>query len=114
RALIDRISNAVDDLDSLITIAAGENPGIAVFLLAHSMGATIALRYTIAHQDRLGGLILSGPLAALEAAPAPQRIIVAIVSALAPKAGIVAIDPSSISRDPAVVSAYVEDPLVHH
>ena len=25
-----------------------------------------------------------------------------------------AVDPSLVSRDPAVVSAYVEDPLVHH
>ena len=44
-----------------------------VFLLGHSMGGTIALCYALAHQDRLAGLILSGPLAALDAAPAPLR-----------------------------------------
>jgi alpha-beta hydrolase superfamily lysophospholipase len=78
------------------------------------MGATISLSYAIGHQDRLSGMILSGPLAAMEAAPAPQRAIAAILSALAPKTGVLAIDPSLISRDPDVVSAYVADPLVHH
>lgn len=114
RALIDRISYAVDDLGMLISIAVRQHPQAALFLLGHSMGATISLRYAIAHQDRLDGLILSGPLAALEAAPALQRIIAGILSALVPRAGVLAIDPSLISRDPAVVSAYVEDPLVHH
>jgi acylglycerol lipase len=114
RALIDRISNAVEDLDALVAIAAQRHPGVSVFLLGHSMGATIALGYTVAHQDRLGGLMLSGPLAALEAAPAPQRMIAAALSALAPKTGLLAIDPALISRDPAVVGAYVGDPLVHH
>jgi len=114
RALIDRMSAAVEDLDALITIARGRHPSLAVFLLGHSMGATISLSYTAAHQDRLSGLILSGPLAALEAAPAPQRMIAALLSAVAPRTGLLAVDPALVSRDPAVVTAYVEDPLVHH
>jgi acylglycerol lipase len=114
RALIDRIANAVEDLDALVVLAAERHPGAAVFLLGHSMGATISLDYAAAHQDRLSGLVMSGPLAALEAAPAPQRLIAAALSALAPRAGLLAIDPALISRDPDVVAAYVEDPLVHH
>jgi len=114
RALIDRMSNAVADLDTLVTMCATEHPGAAVFLLGHSVGGTISLRYAIDYPERLSGLILSGPLAALDAAPAAQRIVAGILSAVAPKAGLLAIEPSLISRDPAVVSAYVEDPLVHH
>ena len=63
RALIDRMAYAVADLDALVAIAAGRHPGSQVFLLGHSMGATISLSYTLAHQDRLSGLILSGALA---------------------------------------------------
>ena len=37
-----------------------------------------------------------------------------MLSAIAPGLGIVDIDANLISRDPAVVKAYVEDPLVHH
>jgi acylglycerol lipase len=114
RALIDRLGYAVEDLDGLVAAVAREHPGSPVFLLGHSMGATISLSYTIAHQGRLRGLIMSGPLAALEAAPVRQRIIAGVLAAVAPKTGILAIDPSLVSRDPAVVSAYISDPLVHH
>jgi acylglycerol lipase len=114
RALIDHMPDAVADLHTLVTLAASRHPGAAVFLLGHSMGGTVALLYAIGHGDRLSGLLLSGPCAALDAAPAVQRMIAAVLSTVAPKAGLLAIDPSLISRDPAVVSAYIEDPLVHH
>ena len=67
RALIDRLDNAVADLDQVVVQALAEHPGTPVYLLGHSMGATIALRYAFLHQDRLAGLILSGALAAIEA-----------------------------------------------
>lgn len=37
-----------------------------------------------------------------------------ILSALAPKMGLLPVDARSISRDPEVVKAYVSDPLVFH
>ena len=78
------------------------------------MGATIALRYALRHQDRLAGLILTGPLAALEGAPAPLRAAASGLSIVAPRLRLVAIDPTQVSRDPGVVSAYVSDTLVYH
>jgi alpha-beta hydrolase superfamily lysophospholipase len=114
RALLDRVDNAVTDLDKVVVIAAGENPGLPMFLLGHSMGGLIAVCYAIAYQERLAGLLLSGPLAALEAASPPVRMTAAILSALTPQLGVFAVDASLVSRDPAVVKAYEEDPLVHH
>jgi acylglycerol lipase len=114
RALIDRVKNAVADLDSVVMLAAGDHPGLPVFLLGHSMGGTIAVSYAIVHQDRLAGLILSAPLAALAAAPAPMRVAARVLSALAPRLPLITIDAALVSRDPAVVDAYKEDPLVHH
>jgi alpha-beta hydrolase superfamily lysophospholipase len=114
RALIDRIDNAVADLDKLVVLAADANPGAPLFLLGHSMGGTIALSYALAHQRRLAGLVLSGPLAALEAVPAPMRMAARTLSVLAPRTPLIAIDSSQVSRDPAVVSDYQADPLVHH
>jgi alpha-beta hydrolase superfamily lysophospholipase len=78
------------------------------------MGGLIAVCYAIAYQERLAGLLLSGPLAALEAASPPVRMMAAILSALTPQLGVFAVDASLVSRDPAVVKAYEEDPLVHH
>ena len=114
RALIDRIDNAVADLDRLVVSACDAHPGTPVFLLGHSMGGTIGLSYALAHQQRLAGLVLSGPLAALEAVPAPMRITARTLSVLAPRTPLIAIDSALVSRDPAVVDDYRADPLVHH
>jgi acylglycerol lipase len=104
----------VGDLDALVTLAASAYPGTPVVLLGHSMGGAIALVYTMRHQSRLSALMLSGPLAALEAASPPVRMIARVLSALTPNLGVLSVDASLVSRDPAVVSAYVNDPLVHH
>jgi acylglycerol lipase len=114
RALIDRVGNAVADIDQVVSRADSEHPDVPLFLLGHSMGGCFAVRYAIDHQDRLHGLVLSGPLAALDAAPAPVRLIARGLSAVAPRLGVFAVDPSLVSRDPEVVKAYEEDPLVHH
>lgn len=114
RALIDRVGNAVADLDKLVVLAGEAHPGAPLFLLGHSMGAAIALSYAIAHQQRLAGLVLSGPLAALDPVPAPMRIAARTLSRVAPRTPLIAIDASQVSRDPTVVAAYRADPLVHH
>jgi acylglycerol lipase len=114
RALIDRLDYAVADLDQLVLKAAEAHPATPVYMLGHSMGGTVALRYTITFQHRLAGLILSGPLAVLEAAPAPMRLAGRVLSAVAPTLPLIAIDSSQVSRDPEVVTAYDSDPLVHH
>jgi len=115
RALIDRVDHAVTDLDALVSAAVQHESAasIPVLMVGHSMGAMIALRYALDHQHRLDGLAVSGALASIEA-PASLRIVGRAISAVAPMLGLVAIDASLISRDPAVVEAYRSDPLVHH
>jgi acylglycerol lipase len=115
RALIDRMDNLVADLDMLVLVAIGEQgSGIPVFLLGHSMGGTLSTCYALRHQDRLAGLALSGPLAAIEAASPVVRIAAKVLSAVAPRLPAIGVDPTLVSRDPAVVEAYKADPLVHH
>jgi alpha-beta hydrolase superfamily lysophospholipase len=114
RALIDRVAFTVSDLDQLVVLAAGEHPGLDLFLLGHSMGGCISVLYALAHQNQLHGLLLSAPLAALDAAPAPVRLLATVLSALTPRLPLFAVDPNLVSRDPAVVKAYEDDPLVYH
>jgi alpha-beta hydrolase superfamily lysophospholipase len=113
RAVIDRLDNAVADVDQLVTMARqeGEAP---VFMLGHSMGGTVALAYAVRLQVHLAGVILSGALAALEAAPLHLRLAGRVLSVVAPNLPLIPIDASLVSRDPDVVKAYVADPLVHH
>lgn len=118
RVLIDRFTHAVADVDALVTHVSEADLGRPVFLLGHSMGGAISLLYALAHQDRLTGLILSATAASDAGVAAPLRIadrvlgLGRILSRVAPSMGIVELDPEGLSRDPAEVRAYVDDPLV--
>ena len=114
RAQIDRMAHVVGDLDALVDHVAGAQPGKSVYLLGHSMGGCIAITYALAHQDKLAGLALSAPLAALEAAPLPLRVLARSLSVVRPDAGVYQVSSAAISRDPEEVRAYDEDPLNHH
>jgi lysophospholipase len=114
RALVDRMDNVVRDLDSVVELAQTEHPRLATILLGHSMGGAVAIAYALEHQDRLDLLVLSAPLAVLEAASFAERTAARALSSIAPRLGVVAIDPKGVSRDPAVVRDYEEDPLNYH
>jgi alpha-beta hydrolase superfamily lysophospholipase len=114
RAVIDRMANAVEDLHTLVERATKAHPGRPVVMLGHSMGGAVALSYTIEHEDALDALVLSAPLAALEAASPVTRAVGRLLSVVAPSLGVYAIDSTAVSRDPQVVKDYDADPLNHH
>lgn len=108
------VGPAVQDLDRLIvTVSRARHPGLPQFLLGHSMGGAFALRYAIAHQNRLTGMVLSGPLAAVDGGPALHAFGRAI-GAVLPGAPVSKVDPHLVSRSQAVVNDYIADPLNHH
>ena len=115
RALVDRIEHAAADLDVLVDLTRAAQPDVPLFLLGHSLGGTIALRYALSHQDKLDGLILSGPVAVIDPPPPNvSRLAARALSTTLPWMPALALDPATISRDPAEVEAYRADPLVHH
>ena len=63
RAYVDRTANLVADLDQVVVRARERHPSVPLFLLGHSMGGWLAIAYTLEHQERLDGLLLSAPLA---------------------------------------------------
>jgi acylglycerol lipase len=114
RAVIDSLDAAIADLDRFVVMAAEEFPDRKPFLLGHSMGGMLATAYAIRHQDRLDGLILSAPVAVVEAASPVQRGLSHVLSRVTPTLGVYAIDSAGVSRDPEVVRDYDADPLNHH
>jgi alpha-beta hydrolase superfamily lysophospholipase len=114
RALIDRIENATTDMRSFVDLVTTEAGGKKPFLLGHSMGGLLSLAYTLRHEETLHALALSAPLASLGAASTSDRVASAILTRIAPKLGVVQVDPSGVSRDPEVVRDYETDPLVFH
>lgn len=111
---IDSMDAVVGDLHAFMGIVAARHKGAKVFLFGHSMGGMVAIAYALRYQTRLPGLILTGPLAALEAASPVQRLAGRVLSALTPSLPIIGIPAEGVSRDPEVVAAYVADPLNYH
>ena len=114
RALVDRFDHAVADLDQLIDLVRKKRRNTPLFLLGHSMGGGLSLAYALAHQDKLNGLLLSGPAVVLDGASTAMIVVSKILSLFAPSLGVYGVDPSAVSRDPAEAAAYDKDPLNFH
>jgi alpha-beta hydrolase superfamily lysophospholipase len=114
RAVIDRFSHAVADIDQLVDLVAATEKGRPLFMIGHSMGGALSLCYALEHQEKLSGLILSAPAVALDGAPWLMRQSSKLLSQIAPRMGAVAVDPKLVSRDAEMVNAYVTDPLNWH
>ena len=115
REYVDRFEEFTDTLTLYYKMIRGWQTNKPVFLLGHSMGGLIQVYYLLDHQADFKGAVISAPSVKVGESISQTVITFAkILSALAPKAGLQALDASSISSDPAVVSAYVSDPLVFH
>jgi lysophospholipase len=117
RAYTPRFGRLVDDFEAFRRHAAGSIPaGLPVFLLGHSLGGLIALRWLQAHPEAgLAGAILSAPLLGIRKEAARWKVALSgVLSKLLPRVPIPnEIDPAELSSDPAYVRSYREDPLVH-
>ena len=110
----------LEDLSRLIGAARG-SVGTPLVLFGHSMGGLIASRFVAeslaAHPApwwrEVDALVLSSP--ALDPGMnGAQKLLLALLGRLAPQLAVGnGLKPAWISRDPAVVQAYVADPLVH-
>ena len=89
-------------------------PQLPIVLMGHSMGGIIALDHALAHPKGLSALVLSAP-ALRTAMPPWWKLAMANVARVATPAGGFpnGLDPDGLSRDPEVVKAYRDDPLVH-
>lgn len=109
----DVLPNDVGVVREDIDADVGELP---LFLYGHSMGSLVALAYALDHQDALAGLILTGAPFDFDSSVSPLLLAVSkIANRLLPR--MQALDLFStkdLSRDPAVVKAYGDDPLNHH
>jgi alpha-beta hydrolase superfamily lysophospholipase len=114
RALIDKHTYILDDLDRVFAKVAESHPATPVFLLGHSMGGNIALAAALANQERLTGLVLSGPAVTTHGIPKALQFVARNLGRVAPKAATQKLSSAGVSSDPAVVAAYDADPLVFH
>jgi alpha-beta hydrolase superfamily lysophospholipase len=120
RGRLRRADDLLRDLAMLIDAVRLRYPGPLV-LLGHSLGGLIAARMVAAGLEsvapiwfrKVDALVLSSP--ALDPGMTTrQKRLLSVLGSLAPNLAVGnGLEPDWISRDPAVVNAYVEDPLVH-
>jgi alpha-beta hydrolase superfamily lysophospholipase len=108
----------LDDLTAVIDATRNMQPqtgqqGLPLILLGHSLGGLVASRFVSLQLRPVDALVMSSP--ALDPGlSALQKVLVATLPAIAPNLRVNnGLDPRYLSHDPAVVSAYLADPLVH-
>ncbi|HEX2177783.1 MAG TPA: alpha/beta fold hydrolase, partial [Nocardioidaceae bacterium] len=106
RVLVPDYEQVVADFHGLAERARERDPGLPTVLIGHSMGGMIAARYAQRYGGELAALVLSGPVLGRWDAATSLLELEEIPDA--------PIDPDTLSRDPAVGKAYVDDPLVWH
>ncbi|MFT3663635.1 lysophospholipase [Piscinibacter sp.] len=108
------------DLAAVIDAVRAERPGPLV-LLGHSMGGLVAARFVAeglrtpaaAWSRPVDALVLSSPALAADTS-AGQKLLLATLGGIAPNLAVNnGLKPAWISRDAAVVAAYVADARVH-
>jgi len=114
RVHVLRFEDFTDTLKIFFDMVREWQPEKPVFLVGHSIGGLIGAAYLLEHQAEFSGAVLSGPSVKVPDNISSTTILLGkVFSTLAPKLGLLSLEAEGVSRDPAVVEAYVNDPLVH-
>jgi acylglycerol lipase len=114
RVYVDRFKDYTTTLTTYVDMIRQWQPDKPIFMVGHSMGGLIGAAYLLEHQNELSGAVFSGP-----GVKVPDNISKAVIlmgkilSKILPRTGIMQLDAKGVCRDPAVVDAYVNDPLVY-
>jgi len=104
-----------DDLEKIVSKTRDHAAGRPLFIIGHSMGGLVALRYLARKGGGIAGAIISAPLIAVAIpVPAHKLLIARLGLRYAPRMRLNnEIKPAHLSRDPAVGKAYAADPHVN-
>ncbi len=103
------------DMDDFVSDAATRYPSAPRFLYGHSLGGLLSLSYSLTRTPDVKGMIISSP--GLRTAIHEQKAKLTLVKTLGSLAPTLTLpselETQYLSRDPQVVTDYVNDPLVH-
>ena len=112
RKYINTFDEYTDTLEAFSAKVRAEYPRLPVFLVGHSLGGLIAVRYLLEYQHEFRGAVISAPAIQVFGLSPALVWVGKLMSAILPKLGLIPMKPEGVSRDPAVVKAYLDDPLV--
>jgi alpha-beta hydrolase superfamily lysophospholipase len=111
---VQRFSHLVAALGACLETMRAQHVDTPLFLAGHSIGSLICVNYLLDHPDSVAGAVFSSTSIQVPDNVTPLIALVAkLLSALIPRLGLATIESSWISRDPAVVQAYLDDSLVY-
>jgi alpha-beta hydrolase superfamily lysophospholipase len=100
----------VTDIGLLSEKIRADHPGLPLILLGHSMGSFAAQQYLLDHSDALDGLVLTGTAAIDLLEPALDLDVPLDLTAFNAPFAPARTDYDWLSRDEAIVDAYIADP----
>ena len=111
----------MQDITTFIKSLPESESDIPLFLMGHSMGGGETMIYAATGPSevvgRIRGFLLESPLIGLTSALKPWKttlVLGRLASKISPHSTMLRkLDPSSMSRDPAVCKAWLDDPLNH-
>ncbi len=115
RAFVDSYTEYLDDLDTFLAFVREKEPNLKRFLIAHSQGGLIGIRYLMSHPDAVSGAAFSAPYLrpifqpVLKAAAA--RVLSRVLPALRLATGLGA---DTLTSDVAIQKATESDVLYQH
>jgi lysophospholipase len=113
---VQRFDEFLEDVRSMLAAVRARRSDGPVFLLGHSQGGLVVLQYALRQPERLARIVVTSP--SLDAQPALRRsatfrLASAVLRCVVPHLRLTSgVDPEGIYRDPEVVKAYGQDPLV--
>lgn len=116
RVHVEHFDDYAKDVKAMLSLAKQRHPDLPLVILGHSMGGLISLAYALDHPDELDGAVLSSPALGTHPDARPPALLnwlVRVLVHIKPRLLFPSdLETEAICRDPAVVKAYVDDPLV--
>ncbi|GIV66723.1 MAG: lysophospholipase [Chloroflexota bacterium] len=114
RGHVDSYDCFFEELETLLERARKNFPNLPVFLYGHSLGGSIVLAYLLKHKPKVAGAIVTSPGIKLVSDPGVMLFFGKILNRLVPSTALNnGLKLEGLSKDPQVIQAYKNDPLVH-
>ena len=116
RGHVSSFDDYLKETDHLIKVGNDRSPEVPCFLYGHSLGGLIINLYVLRRRPQIAGVVVTAlsnktSLQEQKGKVTLSKVLGSILPKLTIQTGLV---PSTISRDPEVVTRYINDPLVHH